>query len=545
MHASKRFRACAAAAVAVLVVPLGASCAGKPRPAGTPVTTEQSVGDGTRPPANPFLAAPVYGITHIDSSQSDTFPYPAPRGTFRVDPRTQPRSAGGPINIMTLASTSPDYMWVASTSGVRYVDVRDGGFTTVAQAAAPGEQAVPAEKLDSVLAQRFTDIEQVRRAVEQDMKLSQRVLGNGTYTLVDRDNRMYYTTADSEIVVYELVDPADPAAGISVVNTLDYKPFFAPSAPGDTRPQSTVGLAMTYDGHLVVVTTRGIGVINRDLIGTPSAIEFGPDEIVSNSVSVDGNGGIYVASDKIMRKLVWTGTELSQDAASGAWSAPYDVGTVQPPAVKFGNGTGSTPTLMGFGDDADKLVVITDGSDQMKLVAFWRDQIPAGSNRIAGQIPVTAGLNPAPPFIQSEQSVVVNGYGAFVVNNIRPEGVPDRLEDVIAGGPVFAPPQGMERFEWDQAGDAWRSVWARPDVVSTSMVPAASSQTGSVMVNGYTPADGWEVTGLDWNTGETVQRIIFGQDNLGNGAYAIIEFMPNGDLLFNSIGGPFRARLGG
>jgi hypothetical protein len=64
-----------------------------------------------------------------------------------------------------------------------------------------------------------------------------------------------------------------------------------------------------------------------------------------------------------------------------------------------------------------------------------------------------------------------------------------------------------------------------------------------MLVNGYTGADGWEVTGLDWTTGEAVQRTIFGQDNLGNGAYALIQFMPNGDLLFNSIGGPFRARL--
>ena len=70
--------------------------------------------------------------------------------------------------------------------------------------------------------------------------------------------------------------------------------------------------------------------------------------------------------------------------------------------------------------------------------------------------------------------------------------------------------------------------------------PAASCQSGTVLVNGYTDADGWEVTGLDWRTGETVQRVIFGHDNLGNGAYAIIQFAPNGDLIFNSVGGPFR-----
>lgn len=101
----------------------------------------------------------------------------------------------------------------------------------------------------------------------------------------------------------------------------------------------------------------------------------------------------------------------------------------------------------------------------------------------------------------------------------------------------------MQRFEWDPAADKWTSVWERGDVVSTSMVPAVSTEAGIVFVNGYSKADGWEVTGLDWKTGETVHRTIFGQSNYGNGAYAIIEAFPNGDLLFNSVGGPFRAKL--
>lgn len=492
-------------------------------------------------PPNPYLSAPTYGITHMDSAQSDTFPYLVPRGTFHVDPRTAPRSAGGPINIMTLASTSPQYMWVSSTSGARYVDVSDGGFRTVAELGAPGASTVPVADLDRVLAQRFTSLEQVRAAVEGDWKLSDRVLGNGTYSLVDADNRLYYSTADSRVRVITLKDPADPAAGLAVATTLDYTQFFARG--GGPIPETTVGLGMTYDGHLVVATTRGVGVLNRDLSGTPAQVHFGADETVSNSVAVDRDGGIYVASDKLMRKLVWTGTTLSDKPEDGAWSAPYGTGR-QPPAVKFGTGTGSTPTLMGFGDDADKLVVITDGSDRMNLVAFWRDDVPAGKDRLAGQIPVTAGLDPLPEFIQSEQSVVVDGYGAFVVNNMRPQGDPDRLVDVIAGGPVLEPPRGMQRFEWDPASHSWRSVWARGDVVATSMVPGASSQSHLVMVNGYTEADGWEVTGLDWATGETEQRVILGQDNLGNGAYALIQYLSDGDLLFNGIGGTLRARLG-
>ena len=35
----------------------------------------------------------------------------------------------------------------------------------------------------------------------------------------------------------------------------------------------------------------------------------------------------------------------------------------------------------------------------------------------------------------------------------------------------------------------------------------------------------------------------FGQSNYGNGAYAILQFSHDGDLIFNSVGGPFRIPL--
>ena len=59
---------------------------------------------------NPYLSSPLYGITHFDSSQSDSTPYGPPAGVFRVDLAMQPISYGGPVNIITLASTNPDTM---------------------------------------------------------------------------------------------------------------------------------------------------------------------------------------------------------------------------------------------------------------------------------------------------------------------------------------------------------------------------------------------------------------------------------------------------
>ena len=95
-------------------------------------------------------------------------------------------------------------------------------------------------------------------------------------------------------------------------------------------------------------------------------------------------------------------------------------------------------------------------------------------------------------------------------------------------------------MEWNTKTKSWKSVWTRSDVSSISTVPSLSGPSNIVFVNGYNKKTGWEVTGMDWNTGKTVHKSIFGKDNFGNGAYSIIQFFPNGDMLFNSIAGPIR-----
>lgn len=72
---------------------------------------------------------------------------------------------------------------------------------------------------------------------------------------------------------------------------------------------------------------------------------------------------------------------------------------------------------------------------------------------------------------------------------------------------------------------------------------AGKRRRGRRFVNSYSAEDGWEVTGLDWETGKTVSRTVFGEDNKGNGAYAILQFLENGDMLFNSVIGPYRISL--
>jgi hypothetical protein len=106
---------------------------------------------------------------------------------------------------------------------------------------------------------------------------------------------------------------------------------------------------------------------------------------------------IYVVTSRKMYRVQWTGTELSTDEAKGGWIADYETGGDQS-GIRLGNGSGTTPTLMGTGSQ-DRFVAITDGSELMNIVLFWRDEIPVDwhqipgtkDRRIAAQVPVRFG----------------------------------------------------------------------------------------------------------------------------------------------------------
>ena len=510
------------------------------------------------PAPNPYLSATVYGITHFDSSQSDSTPYGPPRGTYLVSPDARPIVYGGPVNIMTLASTNPDFFWGVGSDRVAYLKGTDGAWVSQCRIDAPAYCApglfAPSDAVHRSLGiQRLEGMTSgdVDRILSDDYGRNYAArLQNAIYSVVDRDN-VLYANYGSGIYAFGLTDPSDPTKGIRILRSIPDIRVLQGNPAGNVV---LYGLTMTYDGYLVVNFNNGVAVMARSMDpSTARFVAFGADETTHNSVAVDEKGGIYVASDKLMHKLVWTGTELSTREADGAWTSPYDAPAgAEPPVVKVGLGTGSTPTLMGFGSDPDRLVVITDGCKQMKLVAFWRDDIPQGftqrpgtaSRRIAGQIPVTCGFDPLPEWIQSEQSVVVNNYGAFVVNNIPAQassfGTLSKLLGTVCMGPVLETALGVERFRWDPDRDQWVSVWSRSDVSSTSMVPVNCRNGNMAMVNGYYTNSGWEVTGMDWDTGTTVHRTLFGRQTLGNGAYAILQYLPGGDLVFDSLVGPFR-----
>jgi len=292
---------------------------------------------------------------------------------------------------------------------------------------------------------------------------TQYLLGlSGVYYLLDVDNTLFVAGSES-IVAYHDVDPEDPASPIEVRDE-----WVKPAEVGGTF----VGANLTFDGRLVMITDEGWIVVARDFTGYEAIQLVGADaaprhnqamadagsrsgaaDWVRNSIAVDEDGGIYAVSLEHMHKVVWDGERLSTDPADGAWTEQYRNGT--------GVGSGATPSLMGFGDE-DRFVVITDGEELMDVVLYWRDEIPDDweplvdlpSARIAGSSPADMGDSELDA-IQTEQSVVVGGYGALVVNNDPasiPDGFPPLGVRVLAGyagaDPAFTP-HGVQKFRWD------------------------------------------------------------------------------------------------
>ncbi|NNE57568.1 MAG: hypothetical protein HKN36_05630 [Hellea sp.] len=238
---------------------------------------------------------------------------------------------------------------------------------------------------------------------------------------------------------------------------------------------------------------------------------------VRNANAVDEDGGIYVVSRNHMHKIVWDGDQLSTHEADGAWTAKYRNG--------WGEGSGATPSLMGFGEE-DRFVVITDGDFRMNVTLFWRDGIPedwqqlegAPSRRIAGQAPVTMGELDVQE-IQSEQSNIVAGYGVFVVNN-TPRNTPFYLpKEGVGRGLTIGPfgnnpkyqPYGIQKFNWNEKERRLEEAWANETISSPNGVPWVSTGSGQVYFIGARD-NLWTLEAVDWLTGEpTFHYIIGGQ----------------------------------
>lgn len=506
----------------------------------------------TMPPKNPFLVDGPSAMTHWNNSQQDSVVIPGPRGVHQLKPEQIKRIPGGLVNIQYVDApvypTGERVIWAANNNRVTKTLVSGETYELIADLPIPGMQYLgPADiqrhlrSYDAAGGDENKILEYIGQ--HHDGYALKHAARAGVYTVMDYRGD-FYVVVNNSIMVFGDEERFNPASGIELKRSYRFpKEIVGELKPG--QPDFLFGFNMTFDGRLVVTSMGGIvAVIDRDFEEQPQYVRL-QGELISNSFPTDDAGGIYIVTSAHMRKLVWTGSRLSMDENDGAWKSAYDL-EIGTGGVTFGTGSGSTPSLMGFGDDEDKLVVITDGMKKMKIVAFWRDDIPEGfeqrrgtqSRRIAGQMRLTFG-QPDLEVAQSEQSVAVLGYGAFVVNNTPTNTHPDMYTNAVISGQYRQGAKGVQKFEWDPQANLWTSPWANAAVSSPSTVPMVSAGSRQAYVNGFVDGN-WEITGIDWDSGEIVTRLIMGESQAYNGAWSLIQILPDGDIEFGGLFGRIR-----
>jgi hypothetical protein len=498
-------------------------------------------------PRNPFLANSNYSVVHANSGQTDSTIDPGPVGTTRQLALDEMRYHDlGMWNLLYLVSGPyADGKRVIWTNGSQYMTKLDyDTFDIIAKLRMPGNDHFDGLAHEDFI--RTFDSNASFREKFEAAKKSGLPPVDGVYTMLDVDNQ-YVVAGKGFVRIYGDATPGDRLSGIVVKRQWDQ--------PREITG-SFMGMNMTFDGRILLATTDGFMVaLSRDFADVKSVrLPHATEEIpslpngvrwVRNGFAVDDKGGIYAASNQHLHKVVWTGSALSVDPKDGAWSEPY--------RNSLGRGSGATPTLVGFGNEPDKLVVLTDGDVLMNVVAYWRDEIPSGwkqldgapSRRIAGQQPANFG-DPNLKAAQSEQSMVCSGYGMFVVNN-EAKNVPRDILDDPQAKLLFIgylsylkeyAPSGGQKFEWDPATKTLKSAWVNTEVTSPNCVPMVSTGSNMVYLSGARDNQ-WTLEAIDWSTGKSAFHFILGGARF-NSFYSQPQIDMDGRVMVSALYGALR-----
>jgi hypothetical protein len=269
-------------------------------------------------------------------------------------------------------------------------------------------------------------------------------------------------------------------------------------APGEP----IVAITVLYGGEIAFVGEQGtVGILPGDLSGAPLATLAFPGEKVSNGLTTDETGGIYVVTSAGLRRLDW---DAAAKTLTPRWFVPVDAPFTEPRPGRLGTGSGTTPALM-----MDDMVAIADDAESMHLVVVRRKNDVAEAERVVCKVPVFDG--PA----TTDNAIVVAGRTMIVEQNLEGHA-------------------GVARFDVADDGTCTRA-WVA-DVHAPSCVPTLSTASGLVYV--FTDDDeGWGLTGLDLATGARVFTASPGQSGVYNNYYAAVTIGPDERIYIGTIAG--------
>ncbi len=513
----------------------------------TNVFAEETIGSiiPNMPERNPWLIDSVYPTSHFNSAQTDSVTMAGPikgRKLTAADVKIVPTVFTSNPTIKHVGDET--ILFASGVNGIHKIIATGESLREVSFMPYPGSEAQAARVTPEAIGVAIAAADAARRSMNEARilavskkieELGYKTMIHGYYNFFDKDGFHYALFGDASIIkTTDDNDPKKPILPLKVKNLAEGL------SPEITKSIGRVfGAGMTYDGNIAVVASGALFLVDRDL-NVKDTLAL-PGESICNSIAVDKTG-IYVVTSKRMLKVVYTGTKLSYDDADGGWQSEYNTVSDKEAwaAGSFSRGSGTTPTLMGFGDAPDKLVIIADADKNgTNLVAFWRDQIPEGfkqksgtkSARIADQIRIDISK------VTIEVSAGVLGYGVSVNNATYPNPVRELYGRFMTAGVTRPGPMGVQKFTWNPKTHSFEKAWVNMEVDNTDLlVPVISAKTNMIYVATKVNGD-YQFLGLDWSTGKVKARWVFPDDSrVWNTICGIAIILDDGDFL---LGGYF------
>ncbi len=271
---------------------------------------------------------------------------------------------------------------------------------------------------------------------------------------------------------------------------------------------SIVSALPDWSGLIWFVSTEGVvGTVDPGT-GEVRSLEL-DGEGITNSFSVDEDGGVYIVSDRALYRFEAKGNGQPEEA----WRSRYaNTGEQKPGQVDDGSGT--TPTVMG-----DELVAITDNADPMQVDVYERED----GGRVCRERVFDEGAS------ATDNSLIATDDSIVVENNFGYEGPSSTFQGGVTK-------RGLERVDVDggRCETDWKSEERAP-----SVVPKLSLENGLVYT--YTKNrdadDPWYLTAIDFRSGETVFKRLAGFGLGFNNNYAPVSLGPDGTAYVGVLGG--------
>lgn len=365
---------------------------------------------------------------------------------------------------------------------------------------------------------------------------------NGIYSLVSNEGVFYTAVGDSILAVKDLNPDSPEASPIFPLGLMRLKSRVF-------EDEKIISLNMLYSGQIGFLTTGGrVGIISKDLRDLLAIQSIAPLDVpsfvplaslnVTNAMTVDESGGLYVVSSQFLHRLHWDDANKILTAAwpeividqisrqyykpdkkqipyphspgnhhyhrgsSGttfrnklAWTTRYNVDNITLLRGRLSKiGSGSSPSL--FRLDNRLFVTITDGMYMQNILVF-----DALNGTILSSKPVTFD-DPNLDESYSEQSILVdprNGDLVVVQNALTSTGkklngmmhgwdtvevmqhlqAPSKLKSNVYLMPVVLgdSSRGVQKFNFDPLENKLTSVWANHDYGCPNSIPTMSTQS--------------------------------------------------------------------